>query len=139
MEVDRRTPGIYREEAFVRAPEDLPTGVPAFVGLGFAFDRNKQTLPPTKPEPQELLHVSQLAARWTPRASGDTFLEAAVKGFFANGGTRCYVVGAGDPGPPSGDGGAGMLLAAIQTQLPHIDVDLVAVPDAMALPQDDLG
>lgn len=136
MAPDLRTPGVYREEAFVRATEELPTGVPGFVGLGVALDARGV---PSQ-EPQELLHADQLAGRWVPRANGRSYLAEAVKGFFANGGTRCHVVGAGDPElalPPDEDGGAARLIDTIKKRLPHLDVDLVAVPDAMTLPQAD--
>lgn len=132
------TPGVYRQERFTRSPEALPTGVPGFVGLGFALDEQGQVT--SKPVPQELLHADQLAARWVPRENGRTFLAEAVAGFFANGGTRCYLVGAGDPeqaSPPETDGGKARLLSALSSVVLPDDVDLLAVPDAMVLPAAD--
>lgn len=124
------TPGVYREESFARAPEALPTGVPGFVGFGVARDAQGAA----SAEPQELLHADQLAARWTPLAG--SYLVPAVKGFFANGGRRCFVVGVGDP-QGEVDGGMARLIAGITRLGPLADVDLMAVPDAMRLPDAD--
>lgn len=56
-----------------------------------------------------------------------SFLQAAVNGFFDNGGTRCYVVAA-DPAQP-----VQALRDAIAALAPLDDLDLVAVPDAVTL------
>ncbi|HVE82802.1 MAG TPA: phage tail sheath subtilisin-like domain-containing protein [Myxococcales bacterium] len=137
MAPDLRTPGVYREEAFVREPEELPSGVPAFVGLGRARDGSGME----SDQPQELFHLDQLAQRWIPRSGGPSWLVAAVEGFFTNQGKRCFVVPAGDPDGallPDKDGGAARLVSAVEDKLGALaDVDLVSVPDAMALPAAD--
>ncbi len=121
-----RTPGVYREEIFARTPVALPTGVAGFVGFG-------QT---RSGAPEALNGVAELSSLWTPPSDGSTFVPAAVAGFFANGGVRCHVVGAG----PSA-GGADQLEKALGALGPVTELDLVAIPDAMTLadPGDRLG
>lgn len=121
MALDLTTPGVYREERFVRTPVGLVTGVPGFIGFG-------QTQAGSF-KPEVLNHVDQLAERWIPpepQRHESYYLADAVRGFFANGGLRCYVVGAGNP-----EGGAASLTQALQTLEALEEVDLVAVPDAM--------
>lgn len=122
MALDLKTPGVHREESFIRTPAGLPTGVPGFVGFG-------QTL---SGEPEVWYHADQLAERWIPPSLGKSYLADAVAGFFANGGLRCYVVGAGVP-----DLGEPGLTQALKKLEPLAEVDLVAVPDAMTLSSAD--
>jgi hypothetical protein len=124
MRLGLATPGVYREDSFAAPPAELPTGVPGFVGFGQA--RNAAGDP--SDEPQLLRHVDQLLERWVPPADGPSYLAAAVDGFFTNGGVRCYVVGAG-----AASGGAAALSKALESLGPLLDLDLVAVPDAMTL------
>ena len=123
-----KVPGVYRRESLVRTLPPLPTGVPGFVGFGHTRDKEGRISPDTgsAARAEVLHHVDQLAERWIPPATGKSYLPAAVEGFFANGGLRCYVVGAG----PS-SGGAAKLADAIEVLGPLTDLDLVCVPDAM--------
>jgi phage tail sheath protein FI len=116
-----KTPGVYREDVFVRPAARLPTGVPGFVGFGQAKEGGTSPV---------LLHRAEdLAVRFEPGA--DSYLADAVTGFFANGGERCYVVGAAATG-----GREQALKDALGALGPLADLDLVAVPDAMTLPED---
>lgn len=119
------SPGVYREERFVTPAALLPTGVPGFVGFGSGGGG----------APVALQRPEELAARFVPAADGPGYLEAAVAGFFANGGKRCYVVGAaaGD----TDEARATAMIRALERLAPLLDLDLVAAPDAMGL--DDQG
>lgn len=147
MALPRSVPGLYREDRFVRRPVALPTGVPAFVGFG------------TMSGGLEVVErIDQFVQRWSAPLQAKTFLAAAVAGFFANGGTRCFVAAIGDPGSgsaaalaafddlarvldpdaaPGADGTSNPARARALDQLGRAlaaltQVDLVAAPDAMA-------
>jgi phage tail sheath protein FI len=112
-----QSPGVFIEPVFVKAGARLETGVPAFVG--FATPVNT---------PLALHRKDELAALFAIAPS--SFLADVVTAFFDNGGARCYVVGAdADPGQDR----VAALLVALATLDPLDDLDLVAVPDAMAL------
>lgn len=120
MAVAYYSPGVYREDVFLRPVSVLPTGVPGFVGLGTVAG-------PGITLPVVLHRQEEFAAALVSPASG--FLADAVAGFFANGGSRCYVAAAD---PAAADRPAA-LRAALATLAPLLDVDLVAVPDAILL------
>jgi uncharacterized protein len=119
-------PGVYREDVYVRPAAPLPTGVPGFVGFGPATDAfGKATDQPI------LLHrAEELAVGGA--SSAQSYLADAVAGFFMNGGIRCYVVGAAESGDRTQ-----ALISAIERLGPLSDLDLVSVPDAAALPDDE--
>ena len=122
------SPGVHFEDRVTvgDGTTELMSGVPAF--LGFAGP-----MPIVSPDRQ----MSAVALdRWNAdeferliRPAADSFLPMAVRGFFANGGRRCVVVGV-----PPGSGAEGFL-AALQRGGPLEEchnIDLVCVPDAMA-------
>lgn len=117
MALSYKVPGVYREDVYVRPVAPLPTGVPGFVGLV-----------ETAGGPVLLHRAEDLAASFQP-ASG-SYLPEVVAGFFTNGGVRCYLVGAA-----AGDREKS-LKDALELLAPLDDLDLVAVPDAMTLPED---
>src|SRR5258706_15415033 len=82
-------PGVYLRDVFPPPAQSLLTGVPAF--LGYAGQG-----PVGDPQPLTLWPQFQ-ALFGAPRADG--FLAYAVRGFFENGGLRCYL-GRLDDGPP---------------------------------------
>src|SRR6188768_806848 len=130
-----RSPGVYRQDVFLKAQAPLATGVPGFVGFADAAGSDSAGLPrPAVNLPVPLHRKEELAASFTP-AAGST-LAQVVAGFFENGGTRCYVVRA-DPDPTRDR--VAMLSDALQALGPLTDLDLVAVPDAMALPAADVA
>lgn len=117
------TPGVYREDVFIRPAAPLPTGVPGFVGFGRATGGAGEREPVLLHRPQEM------AGRFEPAVGGH--LTDVVAGFFANGGVRCYLAGA------SGESDVeAALQKAIGKLAPLADLDLVAVPDAMTLPEE---
>jgi phage tail sheath protein FI len=109
----QRVPGVHRE--VVREAQDLlfRTGVPAFLGDSSAT------------APVLLTRAAQFASA-VPGASADGPLAAAVRGFFAAGGRRCFVI----PVPP-GAGAAGHRDALVSLG-ELAEVDLVAAPDLLA-------
>jgi phage tail sheath protein FI len=110
---------VYLEEQFGLARRaEFRTGVPAFLG----------TVPrgaDGKPVPNKPLMFS-LWAQFTKPAS-DSYLSYAVRGFFENGGQRCYVV------PLTDNSFAGLSdgLKAIESLN---TIDLVVAPDLMKNP-----
>ncbi|HEV2705501.1 MAG TPA: phage tail sheath subtilisin-like domain-containing protein [Pyrinomonadaceae bacterium] len=124
MSANYKTPGVYRSEIFLRPEEPFQTGVPAFVGFADVVPAAGQT--PSR-QPVMLFRKEEFAAKFkTPQ---DAYLAEAVRGFFSNGGTRCYIV----PVDATATDREAALLAALETLAPLTDFDLVAVPDAMML------
>jgi phage tail sheath protein FI len=117
-----KTPGVYREEIFLKPEARLPTGVPGFVGFA---DEGAQGGPDFN-QPVALHRKEEFAARFGARP--ESYLAEVVTGFFDNGGVRCYVARAN----PGGDRAAA-LRNAIAALAPLDDLDLVAAPDAMSL------
>ncbi|NEP00805.1 MAG: phage tail sheath family protein [Symploca sp. SIO2E9] len=116
------TPGIYREEVFPTPAPGLLTGVPVFLGFAETGAINS---------PQSLTLWSQFTETFgQPLADG--YLAYAVRGFFENGGSLCFVVrleetvsltqALGTPGDDRGGLGA---IASLN------EIDLVCAPDLM--------
>ena len=117
------SPGVYRSKVSVAPQPVLETAVPGFVGFAGAGNGINFN------QPVRLTHKNQLAAFATAGDAGSPrYLMDAVTGFFDNGGVRCYIVPV-DPGQQQIDG----LIKAIDALAPLDDIDLVAVPDAVAL------
>lgn len=121
MEIDCKTPGVYRKESFRQPEAKLPTGIPGFVGF-FQAKPSEKDFPVNTP--RALHHQEEFSENFT--APG--YLLEAVTGFFANGGTRCYVVRAESNQEPKS-----ALEAALSSLAPLKDLDLLAIPDAMRL------
>jgi phage tail sheath protein FI len=119
------TPGVYREEIFLKPEIPLPTGVPGFVGFADAVSEAG----PAVKTPVALHRKEEFATYFVSRP--ESYLADAITGFFDNGGVRCYVVRA-DPTVQRAE-----RAAALQDALAALaaldDLDLVAVPDAMSL------
>lgn len=120
MTASYQSPGVYREDVFVRPASGLPTGVAGFVGLATA-------LAAPSGRPLALHRQEEFAGVFASPA--ESYLADAVAGFFANGGSRCYVAAAD---PASSDRRAA-LQAALASLGRSLEVDLIAVPDAMLL------
>jgi uncharacterized protein len=119
-----KTPGVYREEVFLKPETTLRTGVAGFVGFA---DESNQGGPPLN-TPVVLHRKDEFASTFNSRP--ESYLGDAISGFFDNGGVRCYVVRADSN--PSADR-AIALQRGIEALAPLSDVDLVAVPDAITL------
>ncbi|APR88343.1 Phage tail sheath protein FI [Minicystis rosea] len=114
MAIPYSTPGVHFEQVSREPRASLSTGVPVFLGSTLSSEL-------TAGGPVMALNRAgwtQLdASRGTKWAEG--YLPFAVRGFFENGGARCYVVGAGSPDP----GDALALIDALD------DFDLVCAPE----------
>jgi hypothetical protein len=115
------TPGVYRDEVVVAPRAPLRTGVPAFLGYATPLTGAGRV--------QALSSSAELAARFGPPADAATVtphLAASVDGFFANGGSRCFVVVLDAAQQPR---------EAMRRGLEALDdvdeVDLVCAPDAV--------
>jgi len=120
-----QSPGVYREEVFLKPKATLPTGVPGFVGFAIPQDDASFNVAVA------LHRKEEFAAKVKSLQPDKSYLEDAVIGFFDNGGISCYVVPA-----DTNDGKKG-LISALDALAPLTDLDLVAVPDAMTLPLAD--
>lgn len=115
-----KTPGVYREDVFPAPAVELLTGVPALLGC--------TTNGPVE-TPQRLTIWPQFAEIFGP-ALPDGYLAAAVRGFFENGGSVCYVVRLDQTANPVV--ALNQALAALE---PWDTIDLVCAPDIMRSPQ----
>ena len=123
MSANYKTPGVYRREIFLQPEAPFQTGVPAFVGFADSVSASAADAR----LPVKLFRKEEFAAKFKTLADG--YLAEAVKGFFSNGGTSCYVV----PADASASDREAALKASIETLSAVGDFDLLAVPDAMML------
>ena len=118
-----RSPGVYKEYSFPQSSVELDTGVPAF--LGICNCQNVEGEEIALNQPQHLLW-SQFE-QFLGESFSHSYLAYAVKGFFQNGGQRCYVVYLKNTS-----------LEALQEGLAALEslnnIDLVCAPDIMSLP-----
>jgi hypothetical protein len=123
MALSYPTPGVYFEQVR-RSPEPtFGTGVPAFLG---------SVVPSGLPASSPVVALdrsafAQLDGRLGTAWAGG-YLPFAVRGFFQNGGSRCYVVAPGGAYP-----GAGLALIDAMD-----DIDLVCAPDLALVSGDAL-
>src|SRR5262245_5586731 len=82
-----KSPGVYFEEASTAPEPELRTGVPAFIGM----------IPQPADETGKIVSLDLSA--WAQREQAfddgewtDAHLRFALRGFFENGGERCFVV-----------------------------------------------
>ena len=114
-------PGVYHEE--IKAPPRRPfgTGVPAFIG-SMTLRKPATLKEPDVPTPTPIVTWPQFAALF--RTDDRSYTPSAVRGFFQNGGSLCYVLQLND----SKD-----MLDALDEALRQLDtledVDLLCLPD----------
>ena len=113
-------PDVYLERVFQlpRRTEFL-TGVPAFLGCVSGSDLGSKEL---KPIPRMLSLWTHFTRYIVRRPAQDCWLAYAVRGFFENGGRRCYVV-------VLKDGSAESLQEGLEAIAHHSTIDLVCTPD----------
>jgi len=121
-------PGVYRQDVYVRPVATLPTGVPGFVGFGQTAGGGPVLLHRAEDLVGTFAAPADLSGSFTSPDDPGGYLADVVAGFFANGGVRCYVVGASAAGDRER-----ALADALDVLGPLEDLDLVAVPDAMKL------
>jgi phage tail sheath protein FI len=127
MRFDYQTPGVYTEESVLERSPQLQTGVPGFIGF---VDSKFAEL---HDEPRSLNRRSEFETLFPGHLASGSYLAEAVKGFFLNGGSRCYVVCAGTEDKADTGSKETALEKALQALSPLTDLDLIAVPDAMTL------
>ena len=120
MKLGYQTPGVYREEVILKSAPQLQTGVPGFIGFV------KNTFGMKFAEPILLKGHDEFDAHFGSHLLDESFLADAIHGFFANGGSRCYVSVAGftrgdDTGPNEK-----ALQKALYSFAPLTDLDLIA-------------
>lgn len=123
---DYLTPGVYKEDILPPPRAAFRTGVPVFLGYAAGVSPNT---------PRPLTLWSQFAQSFgtalsaggpfVPRSDG--YLADAVRGFFANGGTLCYVVRLDE-----NRDGIEALEAGLEAVAALDTIDLVCAPDIMA-------
>ena len=128
----RAPPGLYVEDALATTvePVQFPTGVPAFVGFASVDPAMRRRSGP----PGIALE------RWDSRMwdRGDiapapgSFLRAAVRGFFANGGKRCVIFAVVQASEETGARALTRMLAPGGPLSDRSDIDLLCLPDAQA-------
>ncbi len=123
-----KTPGVYREEIFLKPEVSLPTGVPGFVGFFRARTPEDEV---SAKSAIRLNRKEEFSDKFIGLPGG--YLSEAIIGFFENGGTHCYVVRA----DPDAQNLETALKDALESLAPLDDLDLVAVPDAMTLADSD--
>ena len=121
-------PGVYVQERRARSRRALPTGVPVFIGL-VGPDAPMPAGTTTGADtygPVALHHKAEFLG------GAAMFLGHAIDGFFDNGGGYCYVVGI-KANPAFSAFAAERMSKALALTVALDDVDLVAMPDAHAL------
>lgn len=120
-----KTPGVYLEQVFIQPEVRLPTGIPGFIGFADVISASLKA--------QSVVVINRKEEFFDKfNVSSAGYLKEAVIGFFDNGGTRCYVVRADS----TNNSPENALKEAIKALAPLTDVDLVAIPDVMSLPDD---
>lgn len=114
-----KTPGVYREDVFQQPVQGLRTGVPAFLGYVAQVPAGSASAPP------ELTRWPQFQELFGPLLAG-SYLGYAVRGFFENGGSHCYVVPL-DAALPAEEA----LQAGLASLEPLNDLDLICAPDLL--------
>jgi hypothetical protein len=135
MALAHKSPGVEREDVFLKPQARLETGIPGFVG--FAEPKVRPDVKSRKPKrgvPFALHRKIELADDFSCPTGG--FLADAIGAFFDNGGERCYVVALG-AAKRDAKRNAEALEAGIDALARVGDLDLIVVPDATALPIDE--
>jgi len=115
-------PGVYLQSIPPLPGKDLLTGVPVFLGVARVDRTQEASLPVLK-----MLTLWTQFVEYFGKLSPDSYLNHAVRGFFANGGRLCYVLALKDHN-----------LSELHNALQAIEaldvIDLVCAPDIMQKP-----
>ncbi|BAZ70716.1 phage tail sheath protein fi-like protein (plasmid) [Fischerella sp. NIES-4106] len=126
--LDYQTPGVYYLERVQPPEQKLQTGVPVFLGYTTTVPEDHQGNKKFN-EPRPLTIWAQFE-RYFGKPAVNSYLPYAVRGFFQNGGSLCYVVPLQEDISPSA-----ALLAGLEAIEPLYTIDLVCVPDIMRSPK----
>lgn len=117
-------PDVYLERQFqLPRHSEFWTSVPAFLGLMPQSSKSEMIKQEKEPKPH-LLSLWAHFERYIGKTTEDCWLAYAVRGFFENGGLRCYVV-------VLRDGAAGSLEEGLQVIAQYNTIDLVCAPDVV--------
>ncbi|MGJ7506588.1 phage tail sheath family protein [Variovorax sp. GT1P44] len=127
----RAPPGLYVGSAAATTvePVQFPSGVPAFVGFAHVDPVMHRRSGPPGIELERW--DSRLWSRGDLAPAPGSFLRAAVRGYFANGGKRCVIFAV--PPPLNAGDGADALMQVLAPGGPlddRSDIDLLCLPDA---------
>jgi Bacteriophage tail sheath protein len=123
-------PGVYRRATSPPGGLDLPTSVALFLGYTTGMAHRESSRPSAWSEGAWGLTswLGFLDACGAPDPEG--YLADAVRGFFDNGGERCYVIPLDPRTVTSAEGAREAIDAALQLSKEADDIDLLCVPDA---------
>ncbi len=132
-------PGVYLETPRSRDTRvrGVPLGVAGFIGYASARKGSDVDPAPGKtPWPVLIQSLEDFEARIDTPSWGN--LEASIRGFFENGGTRCFVVGIPDDVPHNpttvlGGGGPGERLGLTALDVVE-EAEIIAAPDLFVVP-----
>ena len=118
-----RSPGLYKEHIFPQQSVELDTGVPVFLGLCNCKNVREEKIPVNQPQQLGWSQFEQFFGK----PLSNSYLAYAVRGFFQNGGDKCYVVRLKNRTRQALEEGL--------TALKRLNtIDLVCAPDIMGLP-----
>jgi hypothetical protein len=130
-----RTPGVHRESVAPAPAAELRTGIPAFLGYAAPGSAAEQAAGVPRPVASaaewEAWGETALPDAPAPHAVPPRFLPHAVRGFFRNGGRRCWVVPLAGVGEDDPEAALGALEAGLAALEEVGEVDLVCAPDVM--------
>ena len=127
---DPSVPGVYRRATSPPSAQDLPTGVPLFLGYTTrAAHRGSLGTSGWSGGACRFASWSEFLER-SGAPDPDGYLADAVRGFFDNGGERCYVMPLDPRTVTSAEGAQEAIDAALQLSKEADDIDLLCVPDA---------
>ncbi|MBX0328463.1 phage tail sheath subtilisin-like domain-containing protein, partial [Oscillochloris sp. ZM17-4] len=105
-------PGAYIEETSGPRPiEGVSTAVAAFIGFAPAGPTNQPTLVTSWQQYLDAFGKPEHDGRMSPHMPG-AYLSHAVSGYFANGGSRCYIVRVLPPGAPASSAAPRAMIAS---------------------------
>ncbi|MGF2040556.1 MAG: phage tail sheath family protein [Nostoc sp. CmiVER01] len=119
-----QSPGVYYKERVQPPEQKLQTGVPVFLGYTTKVPEDNHSNKKFN-KPQTLTVWAQFE-RYFGKPAHNSYLPYAVRGFFQNGGSLCYVVPLQENISPSA-----ALLAGLEAIELLYTIDLVCVPDIM--------
>src|SRR5271165_447390 len=115
-----QVPGVYLEDIFQRPQrEAFSTGVPAFLGM---VSKPAKAITEAKKLGSSMLSLWAHFSLYIGEPTHDCWLAYAVRGFFENGGRRCYVVVLKDDSAES-------LAEGLEVIAHQNTIDLVCAPD----------
>jgi phage tail sheath protein FI len=127
-------PGVYKEVVYAPQVQPQKTGVPAFLGLtnlglnNSSLNNSSLNKSADTDVLKNLRGWGEFVQEFGPPVEG-AYLGYAVRGFFANGGTSCYVL-------PLAEISESAIEAGLTQLVDADEIDLVCVPDIATIPSE---